>query len=125
MENLDKKACEEGVCKKGGSCCGMQSMNGMHCHGGRHHLIKIILKLIIVGIIFSFGFKLGEISGSIRSERGFGGRGGFGMMRGNFNLNEFPAGNDWAPVSAQDKKQTAPVPVSNQTPTSVKTPAKQ
>jgi len=79
MENLDKKQC---VCCAGGSCGGMSSMSGCGCHGGKHHLIKIILKLIIVIIIFSCGFKLGVITGSIRAGYGHGIIGGnnSGMM---------------------------------------------
>ena len=61
MENLDKKQCE----------CGMHSAGSMMdchgCHGGKHHLIKIILKLVILIIIFWCGFKLGEITGYIKS----------------------------------------------------------
>jgi hypothetical protein len=74
MENLDKKqgeVCEE--CK--GGCCGGH-MHG-HCHG-RGHLVKIILKIVIVILIFWCGFKLGEITGSIRG--GYG-RANFGMIR--------------------------------------------
>lgn len=88
MENLDKKQCEENGGKKcchGGSCCGMSLMSGHECHGGKHHLAKVILKLIIIIIIFCSGFRLGEITGSIKAERGYGNRGGFGMMRGYYN----------------------------------------
>jgi hypothetical protein len=77
MENLDKK-----VCACGGSCggnCGGMQMHG--CHGGRHHLVKVILKLVILIIIFWCGFKLGEMTGFIRGEYGRGVMGGgFGMM---------------------------------------------
>src|ERR1035437_3109509 len=70
MENLDKKQCGDNGCKsscQGGTCGEMHSMSGCGgCHGGKHHLKKMILKLIIVILIFWCGFKLGEITGSIR-----------------------------------------------------------
>jgi len=89
MENSDKK--EGGyVCQNCGhsGCCG--SMCEMHgCHGGRHHLVRMILKITIVIIIFWCGFKLGEMSGFIRAEYGGGINrelgGSFGMMRGGWN----------------------------------------
>ena len=102
MENMNNKE-SENVC--GCECHGgmnsamMHSMHGMAmggcgCHGGKNYLIKTILKLIIIIIIFWCGFKLGEITGSIRAD-GFGGRtmtihrGGYdGMMNtGAFELN--------------------------------------
>jgi hypothetical protein len=85
MENMDKKECG-GMC--GGSCvtggCGMK-MGGCGCHGGKHCLIKMILKLIIVILIFWCGFKLGSITGAIRAEYGRGAiydGAPWGMMRG-------------------------------------------
>jgi hypothetical protein len=76
MENMEKK---EGVCEVGkGGCC--SSMGHMHCHCGRHHLVKIILKLFIVIIIFWCGFQLGAMTGLIRAERGSGNN--FRTMRG-------------------------------------------
>ncbi len=87
MENVDKKEneCEgcKGACQSG-SCFGSKFMCGHGCHGGKRHLVRMILKLIIVIIIFWCGFKLGEISGSIRAEYGHKTfeRGDFGMMRG-------------------------------------------
>lgn len=80
MENLDKKQC---VGCAGGSCGGMSSMSGCGGHGEKHYLVKIILKLIIVMIIFSCGFKLGVITGSIRAEYGHVITGGnnYGLIR--------------------------------------------
>jgi hypothetical protein len=93
MENLDKKQSEENVCKgclQGKCCCGMHGMHGMHgCCGGGHHLVKIILKILIIIIIFWSGFRLGEVTGSIRGEYGRGmmnGNNYYGMMRG-YNYN--------------------------------------
>jgi hypothetical protein len=86
MENEEKK-CEEGCKEKCGGCRGMTFMSAHGCHGGKcHHLIKIILMLVIVMMIFCFGFKLGSITGSIREgryehSRSFN-KGGYGMMRG-------------------------------------------
>ena len=89
---MDKKCgCGEGDCKachpnNGGACCGMHSMMMGHgCCGGRRHLVKIILKIVIVVLIFWCGFKLGEISGSIRTEYGGYRMGGFKMMQGGWN----------------------------------------
>ncbi len=97
MENTEKK-CE----------CGMHPMGpmGYHgCHGGKHHLIKIILKIIIVILIFWCGFKLGNITGSIRGEYGHGNRGGVQMMRGYNNFNNI------IPPNANTGTQTTPTPV--------------
>jgi uncharacterized membrane protein len=61
MENVDKKPCE----------CGMHGPMGGHgCHGGKCHLIKMILKIFIIILIFWCGFKLGDITGSIKGEYG-------------------------------------------------------
>jgi hypothetical protein len=76
MEN--KNVCGEG-CKCG--ACGMSGMGGCGCHGGKHHLVKMILKIIIVVLIFWCGFKLGNITGAIRATYG----NGYGMMRGYYN----------------------------------------
>jgi len=82
MENMDKKECGD-VCKNSscsGCCGGMGCMHGMHgCCGRKRHLLKIILKIVIVIIIFSCGFKLGEMTGIIRAE--YGRVNNFGMMR--------------------------------------------
>ena len=85
MENTDKKVCGEG-CKCG--ACG--NMGGMGCggyHHGKFHLVKVILKLIIIILIFWCGFKLGAITGAIRAEEYGHGmmmqRGGYGMMNMN------------------------------------------
>jgi hypothetical protein len=70
MENMDKK-CGCSVCQNGGSCGGMQPMCGGHgcCHG-KHHLVKMILKIFIVIIIFWCGFQLGQESGFIKATYG-------------------------------------------------------
>lgn len=63
MENMDKKQWGDMESKDSCGC-------GMH-HGGKHHLIKIILKLVIVIIIFWCGFQLGQMTGFIKaSENG-------------------------------------------------------
>ena len=107
MENLDKKQCGDNGCKsscQGGTCGEMHSMSGCGgCHGGKHHLKKMILKLIIVILIFWCGFKLGEITGSIRAEIGqTRGTSGWGMMRGYSNYsNNLPNTNGAVIVPAQ------------------------
>lgn len=89
MENIDKKNCGEmcGHSCAGGSCggsCGMQ-MHG--CHGGRRHIVRMILKLILIALIFCFGFNLGQMTGFIKAEYGRGiNNYGYGMMRG-YNSN--------------------------------------
>ncbi len=94
MENLDKKQSEDNVCKdcsQGKCCCGMHGGHGFY--GGKHHLVKIILKLFIIIIIFWCGFRLGEITGSIRGAygRGMMNRNDYGMMRGYDYYNNIPS----------------------------------
>jgi hypothetical protein len=91
MENVEKKECE----------CGMHSMGGHGCHGGKCHLVKIILKIFIVILIFWCGFKLGDMTGSIRSESGHRmmNRGNFGMMHEN-SFGNMPNANIGAPTTA-------------------------
>jgi hypothetical protein len=94
MENMDKKDGEMcGGCGHGGCCGGMGHMHG--CHGGRHHLLRIILKIFIVIIIFWCGFNLGEMVGSIRAEygRGYLNGGDVGMMRGYYYSNNMQPAN--------------------------------
>jgi hypothetical protein len=104
MENLDKKegagACGDSCKGACGACpCAMGHMHG--CHGGRHHLVKIILKLIIVIIIFWCGFKLGEITGSIRGQ--YGRTGSFQMIRGGGYSNVVPVNNGGATLPVPSK----------------------
>lgn len=113
MENLDKKeggenCCKDGTCHHGMGCMGGHGCHG--CHGGRHHLVKIILKLFIIIIIFSCGYHLGVIVGSIHGEGGYRTeRDGYGMMRGYDNYEIVPGVNSATPAT---------------TPTSTATPAK-
>jgi hypothetical protein len=54
-------------------------------HGGGHHVLRMILKLILVALIFTIGFKLGVMTGYIRAGYGYGMGGAgnnWGMMRG-------------------------------------------
>ena len=62
MENMDKKdcGCAEGKCM----CGGMGHMHGCH---GRHHLVKVILKIFIIILIFWCGFTLGQQVGFIKA----------------------------------------------------------
>jgi len=78
MENVEKKEC--GGCGEGKCGCGGAMGSMCKCHGKYYHLVKVILKLIIIIIIFWCGFKLGVITGSIRG--GYYGHTNFGMMRG-------------------------------------------
>lgn len=90
MENLDKKQCDS--CEHG-SCGGM----GMHgcCHGGKHHLLKVILKLVIIMLVFFFGFKIGVMTGYLQAGYGRGAfeGNGFGIMRGYNYSNNLPNAN--------------------------------
>ena len=88
MENMDKKGCEMcGHNCAGGSCsCGMHGGHG--CHGGKFRVVRLILKLILIALIFMFGFSLGQMTGFIKAGYGRGITGGennygYGMMRGN------------------------------------------
>ncbi|MDE2030839.1 MAG: hypothetical protein KGI58_01085 [Patescibacteria group bacterium] len=92
MENQEKTQVESSEHKH--SCCDNKNCHNMHhmgmcgCHGGKYYfMIKAILKIIIVILIFWCGFKLGEITGSIRGYEHTGGRYGFGMMNGYDNYN--------------------------------------
>lgn len=100
MENMDKKDGMDQKCGHGcmGGCAMMGHMCGCH---GRHHLVKVILKIIIVVLIFWCGFKLGVITGSIRGGET---RGGFRMMQGYNNYGALPStgsGTALTPVPAQ------------------------
>jgi len=112
MENLNEKKCEGGNCGSGCGCgtgcgCGMHGMHGHGCHGfhgGRHGFFRIIIKLLIIIIIFSAGFKLGEMSGFFKAQYGYGfERGGFGMM-GRYNYDNSNA------VTLPSNGITTPVP---------------
>ncbi len=76
MDNMDKKQCG-GMC--GGACAG-----GMGGYGHKHSLVKALLKLIIIALIFMFGFYLGQTVGFIKAHEGrevmIGGGYGMGMM---------------------------------------------
>ena len=104
---MEKKECCGGGMCGGGSCGGMGCMHG--CHGGKHHLVKIILKLIIIGIIFCFGFRLGAMTGFLKAQSGYGslkgGDGfGWGMMRGyNYSDQTLP-GTKTVPTPAPTTK---------------------
>ncbi|PIR44302.1 hypothetical protein COV23_00425 [Candidatus Wolfebacteria bacterium CG10_big_fil_rev_8_21_14_0_10_31_9] len=62
-------------------------------NGGKHRLLRWVLMIVILGIVFSFGVKLGEfktyIKGGYYNERGdrnYSGKNfyGPGMMRGSY-----------------------------------------
>jgi hypothetical protein len=82
-------------------------MMGHGCHGGKHYLVKIILKIVIVILIFWCGFKLGEMTGFIKASSGerVNVRSGFGMMRG--NLGNY---SNSAPVTNPSTGTPTPVP---------------
>jgi hypothetical protein len=87
MDEVNKKecGCGEGKCGCGG-----------HMHGhGKHCLVKMILKIVIIILIFWCGFKLGAITGSIRAGEGH----GYEMMRGGYNMPN--SGGATVPVPAQ------------------------
>ena len=102
MENIDKKQCGD-MCKESdhSACCGgIGHMQG--CHGGKCHLVKMILKIIIVILVFFFGFKIGVMTGYLQAGYGRGviGENNFGMMRG-FNYYNNPLNNGGTQVPAQ------------------------
>ena len=42
-------------------------------YGGRHHMgMRLIVKILVLVIVFCFGYQLGEIKGTLRSTYGFG-----------------------------------------------------
>jgi hypothetical protein len=53
MENMDKKNCD---------MCGHD--------GSKHYLLRVFLKLIIIALIFMFGFCLGQMTGYIKAQYG-------------------------------------------------------
>jgi len=55
-----------GVCEMGGDACG----NGCGCKHHHMHILKWLIKIVIVVIIFSFGVKLGEMKGEIEAYSG-------------------------------------------------------
>lgn len=67
-----------GQCDMRDECggCGMacQQMYGMRC-GGRHHLLRWVLGILIIVLIFIAGIKMGEFK-----ERAWGGMNGYRMM---------------------------------------------
>jgi hypothetical protein len=87
----DGNKCEH--CHGGGGCgcgcgqCGAGGFGGGMCSCGRfggHRVLRVLLGLIILGIVFAMGLKLGEVKGMYNSAF-YGGsmRGGrFMMMRG-------------------------------------------
>jgi hypothetical protein len=97
MENIDKK-CGCSACQAGGSCGGAQPMCGGHGCCGKHHLVKMILKIFIVILIFWCGFTLGQEAGFIKATYGRemmrGGYQQYGMMQSggwnNDSLNNIP-----------------------------------
>lgn len=91
MENTDKKECS---CQ-GGCSCGMGHMHGCH---GRYHLVRMILRIVIVILIFWCGYRLGMITGSIRA--GYGRYDGIGMMmRNDGGYNNLPVVTPANPVT--------------------------
>ena len=75
---MDKKNCD--MC--GHNCAGGSCSCGMHMDCGHHsrkYLLKVILKLIILALIFMFGFQLGQMTGYIKAQYG-GYEYGRGMM---------------------------------------------
>ncbi len=95
MENEEKKM------------CGCGNMPQMGCHGhhccGKHHLVKMILKILIVVLIFWCGFNLGKIVGTIKGQYGHGfDKGNFEMMRG-YNQDFAPTA-DTTPIAPAAKQ---------------------
>ena len=69
------------------SCCS-GGMCGMCCHkGGRFSLLRVLLGLVVVILIFAFGFALGRMSGFSHFRGGFG-SGNMMYYRGNPTLQD-------------------------------------
>lgn len=73
--------------KCGGGHCG----EGHGCHGHMgcglkmHHLLRYVLMLVLLSIVFCFGFKAGEMKGEIGRYHGFGGdRGEWSQYKGGY-----------------------------------------
>ena len=62
----------------GCNCGGMRGCGYGWCRGGRHHLMKIAIGLIVLAVTFWAGVKIGELKAYL-SGAGYGGR--YGMMR--------------------------------------------
>lgn len=77
--------CAGGMCGPSSACC--------ECHSGRHSIFRWVLGLVIILIVFSLGFKLGELNILV------GGRSGYGMMQGGYPDSRFfmmsPGGMYW------------------------------
>ena len=76
MSEVENKEMNDS-CKCEGSCKCWGHCHGMHgcCHGGKYHLVRMILKMIIVILIFWAGFQIGQMTGYLRAGEGR-------MMRG-------------------------------------------
>ena len=87
-------ACSGGSCNTGG--CGGGMCGGGMCSGWKfrgHRVIRVLLALIILVVVFTMGFKLGELKGMFSSYGQGGMRGGRSfMMRGYQGGNYLPAG---------------------------------
>ncbi len=65
-----------GTCECGhGACC---SCSSGHYHGFGWGLLRVIIGLIVLGLVFSFGIMVGQFKAYVN---GFGGGHGFRMMR--------------------------------------------
>lgn len=65
----DKKCCENGVCEKCNTCCGMTRC----CIWHKCHMMKYLIWFIIIIIVFCLGAQWGILKSSINGPR-FGGR---------------------------------------------------
>lgn len=88
--------------KQCGGCGSATCQGGCGYNYGKHHTMHSILKLLVLGLVFLFGFKLGMITGFIGRGYEHGGMmsGGYsqnfdeqgvGMMRGYKNVQAIPA----------------------------------
>lgn len=92
------------MCQGHGLMCG-----GMHssCCGGRHRLLRLILGLVILGVVFSAGVKLGELKAVI-SEGLYGSYmfPGHIMWRGSNGQYAYPQG--WGMMGGRDESDYSP-----------------
>ena len=106
QKGSDTKVCNSWMCG-GAKACGC--MGGFDGHG---HLLRSLIKLIIVVFIFCFAFKMGELKGMLesrgndfgyRTQRG-------GMMYNNDNSGYYGGGMGMDDGSGMNAQTTPAVP---------------
>ena len=99
--NMENNTCEGGKCNGGGcdgcgSCHGNMMSHGC-CGGKKCHLVKMIIRIVIIVIIFCVGIQIGELKSMMRSNN-FGGR----NMMWSYN-----SGPNWKSVKVDNGSATS------------------